>query len=99
MFVMSSDLADTKNNEKIMCRGKNHTEEVFDGISNNFNSDKGDFFLSENESEDDIWSQTGQLHVIMTIRRPSPRKGLKSIRQQRVQHMRQRDQIPLTNPL
>ena len=75
-----------------MCRGiKNNTEEVFDGIFNVFNSDKG-HLLSENESEDDIWSQTGQLHVIMTIRRPSPRKELKSIRQQVVQQMRQRDQ-------
>ena len=46
-------------------------EEVFDGIFNKFNSDKGDL-LSENEREDDIWSQAGQLHVIMTNRRPSP---------------------------
>ena len=82
-----------------MCRGiKNNTEEVFDGIFNDFNADKGDL-LSENESEDDIWSQTSQLHVIMTIRCPSPRKGLKNIRQQVVQQMRQRDQMPLTNPL
>ena len=59
---------------KNMCRGiKNNTEEVFDGIFNAFNSDKG-HLLSENESEGDTWSQTGQLHVIMTIRRPSPRK-------------------------
>ena len=76
MFVMSSDLADTKNNEKknkTKCAGelKNNTEEVSDGIYNDFNSDKGDL-LSENESEGNIWSQTGQLHVIMTIRRPSP---------------------------
>ena len=57
-----------------MCRGiKNNTEEAFDGIFNNFNSYKGDL-LSENESEDDIWSQRGQLHVIMTIRRPSLQK-------------------------
>ena len=84
---------------KNMCRGiKNNTEEVFDGIFNAFNSDKG-HLLSENESEDDIWSQTGQLHVIMTIRRPSPRKELKSIRQQVVQQMRQRDQMSLTDPL
>ena len=41
--LMSLDLADTKNNKKNMCRGiKNNTEEVFDGIFNNFNSDKGD---------------------------------------------------------
>ena len=99
MFAMSSDLADTKNNEKT-CAGelKNNTEEDLNGIFNDFNSDKGDL-LSENEREGDIWSQTGQLHVIMTIRRPSPRKGLKSIRQQVVQQMRQRDQMPLTNPL
>ena len=72
MFVMSADLADTKNNEKSMCMGiKNNLEEVFDGIFNDFNSDKGDL-LSENESKDDIRSPTGQLHVIMTIRRPSP---------------------------
>ena len=64
-----------------MCKGiKNNTEEVFDGIFNDFNSDKGDL-LSENESEDDIWSQTGQLHAVMAIRRLSHRKGLKSIRQ------------------
>ena len=82
MYVMSSDLADTKNNGKNICRGiKNSTEEVFDGIFNNFNSEKGDL-LSENESEDDIWSQTGQLRVILTIRRPYPRKELKSMRQQ-----------------
>ena len=37
---MSSDLPDTKNNEKNMCRGiKNNTEEVLDGIFNDFNSD------------------------------------------------------------
>ena len=82
-----------------MCRGiKNNTEGVFDGIFYVFNLEKGDI-LSENDSEDDIWSQTGQLNVIMTIRRPSPRKGLKSIRQQVVQKMRQREQMPLTNPL
>ena len=99
MFVMSSDLADTKKQRKNMCRGiKNNTEEVFAGIFNGFNSDKG-LLLSENESEGDIWSQTGQLHVIMTIRRPSPRKELKSIRQQVVQQMRQRDQMSLTDPL
>ena len=57
-----------------MCRGiKNNTEEGLDGIFNDFNSDKGDL-LSENESEDDIWSQTGQLQVIMTIRHPTPQK-------------------------
>ena len=76
-------------------RIKNNMEKVFGGIFNDFNSDKGDL-LSENESEDNIWSQTGQLLVIMTIRSPSPRKGLKSIRQQVVQQMRQRDQMPLT---
>ena len=54
-----------------MCRGiKNNTEE--DG-KNDFNSDKCDL-LSAKESEDDIWSQTGQLHVIMTKRRPSPKE-------------------------
>ena len=67
---MSSDLADTKNNEKT-CAGEleNNTEKVFDGIFNHFISDKDDL-LSENESVDDIWSQTGQLHVIMTINQP-----------------------------
>ena len=48
---------------------KNNTEEVFDRIFN----DKGALLL-ENESEDDIWSQAGKLHVIMIIKRPSPQK-------------------------
>ena len=57
-----------------MCKGiKNNTEEVFDRIFNDFNSDKG-ALLSENETEDDIWSQAGQLHVIMIIKRPSLQK-------------------------
>ena len=76
MFVMSSALADTKNNENT-CAGELKT--IRKRIFNYFNSDKGGL-LSENESEDDIWSQTGQLHVIMTIRRPPPEKGQKSIR-------------------
>ena len=83
-----------------MYRGiKNNTKEVFDVMFNDFNSDKGDL-LSENENEDDIWSQSGQLHVNMTIRRPSPRKGLKSIRQHVVIQMRQRPNAshqPLVN--
>ena len=50
-----------------MYRGiKNNTEEVLDGIFSDFYSDKGDL-LSENESEDDSWSQTGQLHVYKAI--------------------------------
>ena len=52
---------------KKLCRGI----KTNDGIFKHFNSDKGDL-LSENESENDIWPQTGQLHVIMTIRRPLP---------------------------
>ena len=48
------------NNEQNMCREiKNNIEGVFDWIFYDFNSDKGEL-LSENESEDDIWSQTGQ---------------------------------------
>ena len=43
-----------------MCKEiKNNTKEVFDGILNDFNSNKGGL-LSENENEDDIWSQPGQ---------------------------------------
>ena len=54
-------LMDTKNNETNMFWGiKNNTEEVFHGIFSDFCSDKGDV-LSENESENDIWSQTGQV--------------------------------------
>ena len=54
MFVMSSDLEDAKTNQN-MCRGiQNNTEEVFNGIFNDVNSDKRDL-LSENESKDDIF--------------------------------------------
>ena len=100
MFVMSWDLADTKNNENT-CVGelKNNTEEVSCGIFNDFNSDKGDL-LSENESEDDIWSQTGQLHVIMTIRRPSsPEKGLKVLDNKWSNKCDKETKMPLTKPL
>ena len=79
---------------------KYHTEGVFDGIFNDYNSDKVDL-LSENESEYDIWSQIGQEHMILTNLTPldpHPREGLASIRQW-VQQLRQRDQLPLTNPL
>ena len=83
MYVMSSDLEEAKNNEKHVQGNLKQYGRAFDGIFNDFNSDKGDL-ISENESEDDIWSPTGQLHVIMTIRHPCPppiRKGLESIRQ------------------
>ena len=47
-----------------MSRGmKYHTEGVFDVIFNDYNSDKSNV-LSENESEDNICSQTGQKHMM-----------------------------------
>ena len=54
-----------------MSRGmKYRKEEVLDGIINNYDTNEVDL-SSENENEDDSWSQTGQYQVILTIWGPS----------------------------
>ena len=59
------------------------TEEVFDWISNDYDSDKGDL-LSENESEDDIWISdrpvTGDFDKL-ALPHPLPREGQEILRQ------------------
>ena len=99
MFVMSLDLANTKNNEKT-CAGELKTIWKIFSVE----------YLTILIQIMVIYYQKMKAKTIFGLRQasyswlwqseaPPPRKGLKSIRQQVVQQMRQRDQMPLTNPL
>ena len=78
---------------------KYSTEEVFERICNDYNSDKGGL-LSENENEDDIGFRQASNRIFwqcVAPHTPHPWEGLERINQQ-VHKMQQKDQMPLTNP-